>query len=177
MPTILTHALVPLALGAGLGSARVSRPLLITAIVASMLPDIDVLSFRLGIAYGDVFGHRGATHSIGFALLLGLIALVFARRLGSSRLSAFVFVAISAFSHGLLDMLTNGGHGVALLWPISAVRMFAPWQVIEVSPLGLHRFLDGRGVAVLESEIMWVWLPALVAWILLSLLRPSDHEK
>ena len=35
----------------------------------AVIPDLDVLGFRAGIAYGDVMGHRGFSHSILFALL------------------------------------------------------------------------------------------------------------
>jgi hypothetical protein len=34
----------------------------------SMLPDLDVIGFRLGVKYADPWGHRGATHSVAFAL-------------------------------------------------------------------------------------------------------------
>ena len=40
----------------------------------SVLPDIDVAAFRLGIAYSDPLGHRGATHSLLFALAIGVAA-------------------------------------------------------------------------------------------------------
>ena len=162
MPTILTHAVVPLALGIGLGSGLVSRRLLIAGVVASMMPDLDVVAFKLGIAYGDAFGHRGASHSLTFALLLGLIAWSLAPSLRATRLAACLFVALSTLSHAVLDMFTDGGLGVALLWPFSAERFFAPWRVIEVSPIGLQRFLSERGLLVLQSEFMWVWLPAMV---------------
>ncbi len=76
MPTILTHVVVPLAIGIGLGSGVVSRRLLIAGAVASIMPDFDVVAFKLGIAYGDAFGHRGASHSLAFALMIGLLALV-----------------------------------------------------------------------------------------------------
>jgi inner membrane protein len=161
MPTILTHAAVPLAIGLGLGRRRISPRLLVAGIVASMLPDADVLAFHLGIPYADAFGHRGATHSLAFALTLGLFALLAARRLQSNRGAAFCFVSVSALSHGLLDMFTNGGHGVALWWPVSHERLFFPWRVIEVSPLSLHRILSERGIAVMQSELLWVWLPAV----------------
>jgi len=39
-----------------------------------MLPDIDVIGFSFGIQYGDMFGHRGLTHSLCFALLAGGLA-------------------------------------------------------------------------------------------------------
>jgi inner membrane protein len=167
MPTILSHAAVPIALGLGLGARTIPRRLLITGIVASMLPDLDVLAFRFNVAYADSFGHRGASHSLAFALLLALVAMVGARSLKSDARTAFLFVSICAASHGLLDMLTNGGLGVALWWPVSPDRLFAPWQMIEVSPLALRRLFSGRGLEVLRSEFLWVWLPALLLFIFL----------
>ncbi|MEC5161268.1 MULTISPECIES: metal-dependent hydrolase [unclassified Janthinobacterium] len=161
MPTILTHAVVPLALAVGLGN-RISRRLLIAGIVAAILPDLDVVAFRLHIAYADAFGHRGASHSLLFALAVGLLALFFSSQLRSSPRGAFVFAGVAAASHGLLDMLTNGGLGVALYWPWSVERFFAPWQVIEVSPLALSRVFGARGLVVLQSELLWVWLPAAI---------------
>ena len=59
MPTIVTHAAVPLCLGLGLGLKVIPPRLLFTGVILAMLPDADVLSFKLGIAYGNVFGHRG----------------------------------------------------------------------------------------------------------------------
>jgi inner membrane protein len=139
-------------------------------VVASALPDFDVAAFRLNVAYSHALGHRGATHSVAFALALAILAWAFARRLHSSRFVAFMFVGVAAVSHGLLDMLTNGGMGVALWWPWSGERLFAPWQVIEASPLSLRRVFSERGLAVFQSELLWVWGPAtfvagaLVAW-------------
>ena len=171
MPTILTHAAVPLAIGLGLGTRIVPPRLLAAGVIASMLPDLDVLAFRFQIAYEEQFGHRGASHSLAFALLLACCALLFARRLQAGKGAAFLFVGISAASHGLLDTLTNGGLGVALWWPFSDARYFAPWQVIEVSPLSLQRILSGRGIEVLYSELRWVWLPALLVCGVLMLVR------
>jgi len=112
MPSALSHAAIPLALGLGLGSRWVSRRLLVAGIVASVVPDLDVLAFRLDIAYSDAFGHRGASHSLVFAFALALIAFACAAPLRSSRRNAFLFVLVCAASHGLLDMFTNGGMGV-----------------------------------------------------------------
>lgn len=169
MPTILSHVAVPLALG--LGSGVVPKRLLLAGIVASILPDMDVLAFRLNIAYSHDFSHRGVTHSVVFALLLGFLALACAHQLRSSRVIAFSFVGVSAVSHGLLDMLTNGGLGVALLWPWSSERFFAAWQVIEVSPLSLSRVFSARGLAVLQSELFWIWLPAVAVTATLFVVR------
>ena len=40
-------------------------------------------------------------------------------------------------SHALLDTLTDGGLGAALLWPFNFTRYFAPWRPIPVAPIGL----------------------------------------
>jgi len=39
----------------------------------SMLPDLDVIGMRRGIAYGAEWGHRGASHSLSLALALGAV--------------------------------------------------------------------------------------------------------
>lgn len=45
-----------------------------------MLPDADVLSFKFGVAYGNVFGHRGFTHSLVFAFVVPLLCVLIGRR-------------------------------------------------------------------------------------------------
>lgn len=69
MPTVITHAAVPLCLGAGLGLKVIPPRLLFAGVVLAMLPDADVLAFKFGVAYGNVFGHRGFTHSLLFAFV------------------------------------------------------------------------------------------------------------
>lgn len=126
-----------------------------------MLPDADVVAFRLGIPYADAFGHRGATHALFSAACLALLGALAAPRLKTTPVVAFAFLFVAAASHGLLDTLTDGGLGVALLWPWSDERFFAPARPIAVSPIG-RNFLSERGLAVLGSEILWVWLPGLL---------------
>src|SRR5438876_2543784 len=38
----------------------------------SLLPDADVVGFALGVNYGDPWGHRGATHSFTFSVVVGV---------------------------------------------------------------------------------------------------------
>jgi inner membrane protein len=71
-----------------------------------------------------------------------------------------LYFTLVTLSHPLLDMLTNGGLGIALFAPLSGQRYFLPWRPIEVSPIGV-RFFSARGLEVVVSEIVWVWLPAL----------------
>ena len=177
MPTLLTHAAVPLAIGLGLGKNEISQRLVIAGICASMLPDLDVLAFRFNIAYDNALGHRGASHSIVFALLIACVMLFFSRSLRSTPLKTFAFIFMSAVSHGLLDALTNGGKGVAFLWPFSTQRFFAFWQMIEVSPLSLKRILSASGLKVLASELTWVWVPAIALCALLIVSRLAFMRK
>ncbi len=171
MPTVLTHPAVPLALAAVAGRERVGGRLLLAGVLASVLPDADVLGLRLGVPYGSPFGHRGFSHSLVFAALLALAAAAAASWLGATRARAAVFIGLACVSHGLLDMLTNGGRGVALFWPVSAERFFLPAQVIEVSPLSAHRFFGPAGLVVLASELRWIWLPTAIVAILGLLIR------
>ena len=207
MPSIITHAAVPLALWCAADRGRIPPRLLGAGVIAAMLPDADVLAFALHIPYADAFGHRGASHSLLFALVLAVLAAVLAffgsRRPRSappcqpslaspghaypsvgrgrpwsaglcqprlaSTVQAAAFVFVCAASHPLLDALTSGGLGVALAWPWSEHRFFAPWRPIRVSPFA-PQFFSARGLATLLSELRWVWLPlagAVIAWKLI----------
>ncbi len=129
-----------------------------------MLPDLDVVAFRLGIPYAAEFGHRGFSHSLSFAALTALVGASCHRLLRSRFRTAFPFLFVAAASHGLLDAFTNGGLGVAFFWPLSPERFFAPVRVIQVAPIAVSRLFSQRGAAVLLSELLWVWIPcALVA--------------
>jgi inner membrane protein len=156
MPTVMTHAIVPLAIAAAAGRGRISPRLAMAGAALAMLPDADVVGFRLGIDYADTWGHRGATHAIAFAMLVaGAISVLWreARSLG-----AFAFLSLAMASHGLLDALTNGGLGPALFWPFSDARVFAPITPIRVSPIGAG-FFSARGAATMLSELQLIWLP------------------
>lgn len=177
MPTIFTHTAVPIAIGFGLGKDIVPPRLIAAGIVASVVPDLDVLAFKLNMAYSHDLGHRGASHSLAFAAVLGFIAALIAPWLRAKRLNSFLFVLICAASHGLLDMLTDGGLGVALFWPFVTERYFFPWQVIEVSPLSLWQFLGLRGWRVVVSELLWVWLPAAVLFVLIAVAAAGRRPK
>ena len=159
MPTIITHAVVPLAIATLAGPKRIPPKLALAGALLAMVPDLDVVGFRLGVAYGDDWGHRGATHSLVFAAILAGIAPTVWPAARSRGGALFLFLA--AASHGLLDMLTDGGKGVALLWPIDAARYFAPWTPIRVSPIGAG-FFSARGLETALSELLWVWLPCAV---------------
>lgn len=138
--------------------------------------DADVLAFRFGVPYAHQLAHRGITHSLVFALLLAMLAWIFAKQLASSREHVFSFVFFATASHALLDMPTNGGLGLALIWPVSGERLFFPLRVIEVSPLDIRRFFSSTGVRVLLSELQWAWIPSTIAAVSIVVWRKIFHS-
>ena len=158
MPTIL-HA----AVGLALGRLHAGRPDLRHSLVfagLAVLPDADLLLHFAGVPYSAALGHRGAAHSLAAAALAGLFAAVLARR--GRPLWTGLLVAATVASHGLLDMLTHGGHGVALFWPLEANRHAWPWQPLPAAPMG-RRLFGEAGLTVLLAE-----LPTSTCFLLLS---------
>ena len=129
----------------------------------SLLPDADVIAFGLGIPYGAPFGHRGASHSLVAALALALVTAALARRLRLPTVRSAAFVAVVVGSHGVLDAMTDGGKGIALLWPFTTERFFFPWRPIPVAPIGAG-MLSARGLEVLMTEL--VYFSPLLLWAL-----------
>ena len=165
MPTIMTHAVLPLAIAVAAGRGRISPKLAIAGAVFAVLPDADVIGFRFGIEYAHEWGHRGASHSIVFAAMCAAgLSLVWKE---ARSVAGFAFLTFAMASHGLLDTLTNGGLGAALWWPFDETRIFAPHTPVQVSPIGAA-FFSMRGVETLFSELRWIWLPclamALIGW-------------
>ena len=164
MPTIFTHALVTGLLGKGIRPQQGAKSVALCAL-CGVLPDLDGVGFHLGVPYLHVWGHRGASHSLAFALAAGLLlGLLFAehKRL-SGRLGRGLFFGALIASHPLLDMLTTGGHGVALFAPLDHTRQFFPdaYRVIRVSPMSV----SPRLITALMSELYWVWAPTLALYV------------
>lgn len=158
MPTVLTHAALPLIAAWGLGPGRVPPRLAWAAAAVAVIPDLDVFGRFVGIPVESVMGHRGASHSAAAALGLAMLASCITVRPVRWSLRA-LFLFLSALSHGLADMLTDGGKGIALFWPLSSDRMFFWFRPLEVSPIFLRGFENGKLPLVLASEIFWLLLP------------------
>ena len=174
MPTVMTHAVVGLAAGTVLGLARPPRRFWILSALLPVLPDLDVLGLLVGIPFYSMWGHRGISHSLPAALVVGAVAAAITRRAGGTALLppaqraggarllplALYFAVVTA-SHGALDALTNGGPGVAFFAPFDETRYFSPWRPVPVSPLASH-FFSEWGWRVFRAELLMVWLPSAV---------------
>jgi inner membrane protein len=174
--TVFSHGFVGASLALA-GPREIPRGVLALCLGAlAVLPDADVIGFSFGVRYGDVMGHRGFTHSLvfsggaGVACGMALAAVYRAWNLWLvARLAVLGFVATA--SHCVIDAFTNGGLGVGFLIPFDDSRYFAPWQPIEVSPIGLAGFLSARGILVLRSEFMWLnvpWASVLLGFLILK---------
>lgn len=166
MPTPPTHALAAIAIGTAFPESSVPRKLWLLGAAGAMLPDVDVLGFRMGIRYGDFWGHRGFTHSLAFAAGLAVLMVAFDRGSGATagkRVVRWLYLFLAVASHGVLDAFTDGGLGIALLAPFDNTRYFFPVRPIAVSPIGLGAFFTARSLPVIQCELLWVWLPCLVA--------------
>ncbi len=166
MPSFITHTVVALCAGKAVYARPMPARFWVLAVTCSVAPDFDVGFHTLGADWGSFWGHRGFTHSLLFAVLLGFaVPTLFLRGLARPPtrswwgLVAFFF-ALTA-SHGLIDGLTDGGPGIALFEPFSDARIFWPWRPLDVAPISLDGALSNRFVRVLLDEARWVWLPAV----------------
>lgn len=177
MPTIMSHAIVPIAAAVIMNAVHrryskfdtplISKPIIFTAMALAMLPDADVIGFAFGIEYAHSWGHRGASHAIFFAAIIAGLITAIMRPVRWKIIFAFLWFSMA--SHGILDAFTNGGLGPALYWPFSDVRIFAPFNPIIVSPIGLN-FFSERGLVTLYSELQWIVLPLIIGTSALCLL-------
>jgi len=169
-----SHAVAALGVGACFYRPGAPRRVWVTGTICSVIPDLDVIGFRFGIRYRDFWGHRGFTHSILFAALLAsAVALIGFRRFlpGLGRIPLWMYFFLATASHGLLDAMTDGGLGVAFFAPFDNQRYFLPWTPVQVSPIGVGRFFTNGGFAALQSELIWIWLPAALLAVSALLLR------
>lgn len=173
MPSAFSHAFVGAALGTLFRRPPPPARLWLAGAACAVIPDLDIVGpLWFGAPWGSVFGHRGITHSLSFAIVLGGIvtALLFrGKDWRGRRWRAWLYLTVATASHGLLDAMTNSTTGVAFFAPFDATRYFLPWRPIPVSPLA-SRFFSARGWAVFQAELRIIWLPvtivAALAWIL-----------
>jgi inner membrane protein len=187
MPTIFTHAAFAFAFSkltldvknketalsaseeTSSNSINANKRILFAASILAALPDADALLMRW-IAYNDPFGHRGFTHSLFFASVIGFaIALLLIKLKWNNGQSlwtvSFIFILVTA-SHGFFDAMTTGGLGVAFFAPFDNTRYFFPFRPIPVAPLSAAGLFTARGLYLLfwEFALLWTFAIGGVIW-------------
>ncbi len=163
MPSSIGHALVASAIGAPLAPGGPGRRYWIAGILCAVLPDLDAVGRPFG--WGDLGflgGHRALTHSVIFAVVLGLVVAELAfrdARWHGYRGRIIAYLVLATASHGALDAFAAYGDGVAFFSPFSATRYTAPWRPLD-----------------LVNEICWIWIPAALIILTVRRLRTTRHR-
>jgi len=176
MASLLSHPVFPTALYIATGSSFVNKRILFLGVLLSMLPDADIIGYRLGVPYAHSFGHRGLSHSLLFAFCCAALfaTLPWARAM---RWRAMLFLFLATISHGILDAMTRGGLGVGFFIPVLNDRYFFSFRPIEVSPMSIREFISARGWFVFKSELKSLWIPFLGISIFVALIRKSIQNR
>ncbi len=156
MPTVFSHAAIGFVAAKFANEVSPSNARIVLASMAlSAFPDADALFINV-IPYNHPFGHRGFTHSLLFATIIGLAAAFVFSKLGWSPQHQFWFLALPfalvTASHGFFDAMTDGGLGVAFFAPFTNHRYFFPWRPIPVAPLSFAGLMTARGLHIFQTE-------------------------
>jgi inner membrane protein len=170
MSSFLTHAIV--ASTAGLqGGLSVSRSRVVLCSMAlAILPDIDAFFRFVGLSQVGWWGHRGLTHSLPFSAMTGLLVLLtFFKKVPRFSRSWWILwglLFLAGASHGLIDALTDGGQGIALLAPFDSTRYTFIWQPLPLPAVGLEHVASSATLVWNEARLVWlpVGVVLLCAW-------------
>ncbi len=175
MASVFGHAFTGFMLAKIAGKRTEGTKFAVLASMAAVVPDADIIALHNGVPYDALFGHRGFSHSITGALLIGFaIALVFfgsPKRFSRRWWLIALFFFIATMSHGIIDGMTTGGLGIAYFAPWSPERYWMPIRMIHVSGLNASNLMTKWGWAVLRSEIIWIGVPLLIVWIMAKMYR------
>jgi inner membrane protein len=179
MATIFTHPIPALAVTAACGSKYIPARLAVAMVIASILPDIDMIGYALGYRYPSPFAHRGFTHSLVFAFTVGLLALAAAPRMKTKRGIAFFAVFLTILSHYLLDAL-GSRYGVPVFWPFDEARYALPWPSFISSCLNWWNpprfFSSWWADRFVRVELLTVWTPCAIFVLAGYLLRRIERK-
>ncbi len=171
MASVFGHMAVAYAMGKTLKPVWASTRFWVLTVLCCLLPDADVLGLVLGVPYEHMWGHRGLTHSISFAVFIGLVmpklAVPSLPRWSVHYGMLAMYFSLITLSHGFLDAFTDGGLGVAFFAPFDSTRYFFSWRPIAVSPIGLTPFFSSVGLGVLLNELVWIGIPVIV-WLIVQ---------
>ncbi len=173
MASAFGHAFAAIALGTTLPKEYRSIKLWILAMICAILPDADVIGFSFGIPYESFWGHRGFSHSLLCACIIGVfITLIFYRKVFFSKKGIFLifFFTMATASHSILDAMTTGGLGVAFFSPWDDTRHFFSWRPIKVSPIGVKNFFSQWGLRVILSELIYIFIPGIIYIIVFKII-------
>lgn len=164
------HAIAGAAVGALYQGLERRRVITIAAICAA-LPDLDLIGWPLGVSPASPLGHRGLTHSIPFAFLLGGLATIAFLPLLEQRhrITAACVLILATMTHAMLDAMTSYAPTGPAFWaPFSNQRYRFAWTPLT-GVGGLHTDF-GR-------EALFVCAPALLVILLIEWRRRRSAHR
>ena len=175
MPTFVGHSLVALSICApvprtSLGQAMPFYWWLAVLVLASLLPDLDVLMLRW-LPYSHPLSHRGLSHSLFFALVAAWCLTISCYLAGIVQgkiltlIPVWLLIATVMGSHGLLDALTDGGLGIGLFSPLTWRRYFFPIRPLPVALLSPSSLFSSAMLRVYTVEVALFGPFCLGAWL------------
>ena len=138
----------------------------VAACLVSVLPDGDAALHHSGVPYEHAFGHRGFFHSLFFAAIAGGVAAALVRNA-----KAWPMLFLLCASHGVIDATTDAGLGIAFFAPFDDTRYFFDWRPLRTAPIGIAAFFSRWGIAVMSTEIFYVWLPLTLLLLCVEVVR------
>ena len=122
----LTQIVLGAAVGEVVAGRRLGNKAILWGAVGGTIPDLDVLFGLFATDLQNLLWHRGVTHSIVFALVMGpvmgwLLNQFYLRKDGHNRRLWTQLFFWAIFTHPLLDAFTN--YGTQLFWPFWDVRI------------------------------------------------------
>lgn len=181
MASAFSHAIASVAVGKVNFRSVHTWKFWLLGIFCAVIPDADAVGYWMGVPYDSLWGHRGITHSFFFAFLLAAAVMYLFYRtekpFTKSWWTLYLTFFVSTASHPILDAFTTGGLGVAFFAPFWDERYFFPWKVIKVSPISITRFFSTKGLQVLKSEFVWVWIPSLTVIFTADIIRRYKSKR
>ena len=165
MPTIVTHAAVPLCLGLGFGSRIIPPRLLLAGLPSPCCPMPTCSPLNWGRLRPCLWPPRLYPLPV-VCLCPAHVGHAVSSPVKGQRRYRLVILLISLLSHSLLDSLTTGGKGLAGSGR-GVTSASSPLAGDPGRPFKLEAYLTARGEAVILSELYWVWLPGAVLMLVL----------
>ncbi|HEX4560193.1 MAG TPA: metal-dependent hydrolase [Gemmatimonadales bacterium] len=179
MPSSLGHALAGAAIASPLARNPVPKRFWVAAILCAAAPDLDVL-WHGYVTWGSWAAHRGFTHSLTFAVLLGTLtaALAFREpRFAAVRWRYAVALVLATASHGFLDGMAVYGTPVMYFWPFSTHRYLLPWHLFGYEHFPRPMSIGHRVLRVVANEVLWIGIPSALLLAVTALFRKSGGNR
>lgn len=162
----LTHICLGACIGELALGKRLGKKALIWGAVAQSLPDIDIVAGLFVSPDKDLLFHRGITHSLIFAVIIGLLVAFLAIRIHRKALLpsglVITFFVSQITMHDLLD--TCNSYGTGLLEPFSHIR-FSIDLLYVADPL----FTIGLFIATLLLTFKAISNPNRTKWAIIAI--------